>query len=105
MGGDVLHGARDRFEPVTARSGELLQNELDRFELLLTDLLEISRFDAGAAVPHLQDGDPEGLAHRVGRLVPPLGDARPNQAAAPARLGAAPGGEQGWLLWRPYPVE
>ncbi len=50
MAGDVLHDARERFDPVTARSAELLQNELDRFELLLTDLLEISRFDAGAAV-------------------------------------------------------
>ncbi|MGI3780674.1 MAG: ATP-binding protein, partial [Janthinobacterium lividum] len=31
-----------------ARSAELLQTELDRFESLLNDLLEISRFDAGA---------------------------------------------------------
>src|SRR3954467_9727776 len=55
MAGDVLYDARDRFDPVTARSAELLQNELDRFELLLTDLLEISRFDAGAAVLELED--------------------------------------------------
>ena len=49
MAGDVLYDARQRFDPVTARSAELLQKELDRFELLLSDLLEISRFDAGAA--------------------------------------------------------
>jgi two-component system sensor histidine kinase MtrB len=49
MAADVLHDAKDRFDPVTARSAELLQNELDRFQELLTDLLEISRFDAGAA--------------------------------------------------------
>ena len=50
MAGDVLHDARDDFDPVTARAAELLQTELDRFETLLADLLEISRFDAGAAV-------------------------------------------------------
>ena len=47
MAAEVLHEARDDFDPVTARSAELLQTELDRFEALLTDLLEISRFDAG----------------------------------------------------------
>jgi two-component system sensor histidine kinase MtrB len=50
MAAEVLHDARDEFDPVAARSAELLQNEVDRFEALLTDLLEISRFDAGAAV-------------------------------------------------------
>ena len=65
MAGDVLHDARDRFDPVTARSAELLQKELDRFELLLTDLLEISRFDAGAAVLDLEDVNLVDVAHRV----------------------------------------
>jgi two-component system sensor histidine kinase MtrB len=69
MAGDVLHDARERFDPVTARSAELLQNELDRFELLLTDLLEISRFDAGAAVLDLEDVDLAEVAHRVARSV------------------------------------
>jgi two-component system sensor histidine kinase MtrB len=79
MAGDVLYDARERFDPVTARAAELLQNELDRFELLLTDLLEISRFDAGAAVLHLEDVDLEELAHRVVRSVRPLADARRTQ--------------------------
>jgi two-component system sensor histidine kinase MtrB len=65
MAGDVLHDARQTFDPVTARAAELLQNELDRFELLLTDLLEISRFDAGAAALHLEDVDLEEIARRV----------------------------------------
>ena len=76
MAGDVLHDARERFDPATARSAELLQKELDRFELLLTDLLEISRFDAGAAVLHLEDVDLADLAHRVVRSVEPLADRR-----------------------------
>ena len=49
MAADVLHANRRGFEPPAARSAELLAAELDRFEELLTDLLEISRFDAGAA--------------------------------------------------------
>ncbi|MGZ4633497.1 MAG: MtrAB system histidine kinase MtrB, partial [Actinomycetes bacterium] len=65
MAGDVLHDARDRFDPATARSAELLQKELDRFELLLTDLLEISRFDAGAAVLDLEDVNLADVAHRI----------------------------------------
>jgi two-component system, OmpR family, sensor histidine kinase MtrB len=65
MAGDVLHDARHQFDPSTARAAELLQKELDRFELLLSDLLEISRFDAGAAVLDLEDVDLVDLAHRV----------------------------------------
>ena len=76
MAGDVLHDARDRFDPVTARSAELLQKELDRFELLLTDLLEISRFDAGAAVLDLEDVNLVDVAHRVAESTRPLAEAR-----------------------------
>jgi two-component system sensor histidine kinase MtrB len=76
MAGDVLHDARDRFDPATARSAELLQKELDRFELLLTDLLEISRFDAGAAVLHLEDVNLVDLAHRVAESTMPLAERR-----------------------------
>jgi two-component system sensor histidine kinase MtrB len=65
MAADVLHDAKDGFDPVTARSAELLQNELDRFQDLLTDLLEISRFDAGAANLELETIDLTALARRV----------------------------------------
>ncbi len=49
MAADVLHASREEFPPGLARSAELLVDELDRFEQLLTDLLEISRLDAGVA--------------------------------------------------------
>jgi len=65
MAGDVLHDARHGFEPATARAAELLQTELDRFETLLVDLLEISRFDAGAAVLEAEDVNLVDVAHRV----------------------------------------
>jgi two-component system, OmpR family, sensor histidine kinase MtrB len=65
MAGDVLHDARDDFDPATARAAELLQTELDRFETLLGDLLEISRFDAGAAVLDTDDVNLVDVAHRI----------------------------------------
>jgi two-component system sensor histidine kinase MtrB len=65
MAGDVLHDARQGFDPVTSRAAELLQTELDRFETLLSDLLEISRFDAGAAVLDVGDVNLVDVAHRV----------------------------------------
>jgi two-component system, OmpR family, sensor histidine kinase MtrB len=65
MAADVLHEARQDFDPVTARSAELLQRELDRFEGLLTDLLEISRFDAGAAALDLSEVDVRDVASQV----------------------------------------
>ncbi|MEJ7706692.1 MAG: MtrAB system histidine kinase MtrB [Nocardioidaceae bacterium] len=65
MAADVLHDARPTFDGATARSAELLQAELDRFELLLTDLLEISRFDAGAAQLDLADVDLRDVVQRV----------------------------------------
>jgi len=49
MASEVLYDSRERFDPQTARSAELLKRELDRFESLLSDLLDLSRFDAGAA--------------------------------------------------------
>jgi two-component system sensor histidine kinase MtrB len=65
MAGDVLHDARADFDPVTSRAAELLQTELDRFETLLADRLEISRFDAGAAVLDAEDVDLVDVARRV----------------------------------------
>jgi two-component system, OmpR family, sensor histidine kinase MtrB len=65
MAADLLHERRATFDPATARAAELLQGELDRFEGLLSDLLEISRFDAGAAALTLTDVDLGALARRV----------------------------------------
>ncbi|NUR58859.1 MAG: HAMP domain-containing histidine kinase [Catenulispora sp.] len=65
MAADVLHDAREDFSGPTARSAELLQTQLDRFEELLGDLLEISRFDAGAAVLDAEPVDLRALVRRV----------------------------------------
>ncbi|ADD41546.1 MtrAB system histidine kinase MtrB [Stackebrandtia nassauensis] len=49
MAADLLYDSKHDFPPTAARSTELLHDELNRFEELLGDLLEISRFDAGFA--------------------------------------------------------
>jgi two-component system sensor histidine kinase MtrB len=66
MAADLIHDSRTGFEPAVSRSAELLHNELDRFEELLADLLEISRFDAGAAA---LDSDLTDLRVTVARAV------------------------------------
>ncbi len=65
MAGDLIHDSRGDFDPAVSRSAELLHNELDRFEALLFDLLEISRFDAGAAVLDLEPTDTRMVVARV----------------------------------------
>ncbi len=65
MAADVLHDSRGHFPPAAARSAELLQAELNRFEDLLTDLLEISRYDAGAASLEAEPVDLVALVARV----------------------------------------
>lgn len=49
MAADLLYDGRDDLDPIQRRSVELLDKELNRFETLLTELLEISRHDAGMA--------------------------------------------------------
>ncbi len=62
LAADLIYDGRDQLAPVEERSAELMRKELDRFEALLADLLEISRFDAGAAELTADEID-------VGRLV------------------------------------
>jgi two-component system sensor histidine kinase MtrB len=49
MAAELLYGGREEMDPSFQRSTELLYHQVDRFESLLSDLLEISRFDAGSA--------------------------------------------------------
>ncbi|MFN2538875.1 MAG: MtrAB system histidine kinase MtrB [Mycobacteriales bacterium] len=72
MAADVLHEARTDFPLAAARSAELLQAELGRFEQLLSELLEISRYDAGDARVDAEPTDLVALVHRVADAVQPL---------------------------------
>jgi two-component system sensor histidine kinase MtrB len=64
MASEIIHASRDQFDPNIARSAELLVAQIDRFERLLEDLLEISRFDAEAAILESVEFDVVSLATR-----------------------------------------
>jgi two-component system sensor histidine kinase MtrB len=70
MASEVLYNHRTTFEAPVARSAELLVAQLDRFERLLEDLLEVSRFDAEVAVLEPVDFD---LLALIKRCVSDLG--------------------------------
>lgn len=61
-------------DPVQVRSVELMRAQMERLELLLADLLEISRFDAGAAQLSLEDCDIVDLVRSEISDVTPLAD-------------------------------
>lgn len=65
MAGEMLYDLREDFDPTSKRSAELLMLQLDRFEDLLGDLLEISRFDAGAATLDAERRDMRDVADRA----------------------------------------
>lgn len=87
LAADMINDQRDEFDPATARAAELLNAQVQRFETLLTDLLEISRYDAGSvqleleatSLAHLAEdviGSMQQLAEQHGsdvRLVAPGG--------------------------------
>jgi two-component system sensor histidine kinase MtrB len=64
MASEVIYSTKDTFDPIVARSAELLVAQLDRFEKLLEDLLEVSRFDAEVAVLEAVDFDMVQLVQR-----------------------------------------
>ena len=65
MAAEVLYLSRDEFSTVNARSTELLYDQVERFQGLLNDLLEISRFDAGAAQLAETKTDVEAVVSRA----------------------------------------
>lgn len=66
LAGDVLYGQREEFAPPTSRTVELLRTQTDRFETLLADLLEISRYDAGSVE---LETEPTNLVHLAGDAI------------------------------------
>ncbi len=65
MAAEVLLEAKDTFDVSAARSAELLQGQLERFQDLLEDLLEISRHDANAATLDADSVDISDLVRRA----------------------------------------
>lgn len=74
MAAEVLYDSRRDFDPINQRSTELLYHQVERFQALLADLLEISRFDAGAAEVAAEKTDILHLAADVILTARPLAD-------------------------------
>ena len=92
MAAEVLHEhAADGGDAIARRSAQLLVDELDRFESLLGDLLEISRLDAGDGRARRRAGRRarRGAARRRDRAPPRRRDRHP-AAARPHRGGRSP---------------
>lgn len=71
MAADMLHDNRESMEPLYKRSTELLYEQVDRFDNLLADLLEISRFDAGSQTLEIVSGDFMAVLDEVLKAVQP----------------------------------
>lgn len=65
MAAEVIYQQKSKFDLNTSRSSELLINQIDRFELLLSDLLEVSKFDAQAASVGVADFDLGNLLRKT----------------------------------------
>ena len=72
MAADLLHDKRHELPPDDARAVELLQNQLNRFEALLADLLETSRQDAGSVQLDYEEVNLRAMCERVAAALEPL---------------------------------
>jgi two-component system, OmpR family, sensor histidine kinase MtrB len=73
---DVLFAAREDMAAAPGRSAELLQSQIDRFESLLTDLLEISRYDANVATLDAEPVDVCDVARQSADVAQQLAERR-----------------------------
>lgn len=86
MAAEVLYDARDDFDPINKRSSELLFHQVERFELLLADLLEISRFDAGVADLDAESLDIFSVIHSVIDGATPVAQANHSELVVVTRI-------------------
>lgn len=87
LAGDVLYDQRDTFPATTARTAELLHAQTQRFETLLADLLEMSRYDAGAVTLEIEPTNLVRLVEDAIERLAPLAEEKQTEV----RL-LAPGG-------------
>lgn len=76
LAGDVIFASREKLEPAALRSAELLHDQIERFQVLLNDLLEISRYDAGAVAAELEIQDLNGVVGSAIAGLEPLAQSR-----------------------------
>ena len=61
LSSDLLFESRDMYPVDAKRAAEILHDQIDRFDRLLSDLLEISRYDAAGVTPHFELQDMNGI--------------------------------------------
>jgi two-component system sensor histidine kinase MtrB len=76
LAGDLIFEGRENLDPSLKRSAEIMQGQIERFEVLLNDLLEISRYDAGAVRPELEIHDLNQVASSAIASIDPLASKR-----------------------------
>ena len=76
MASDVLFGAKGELDAAAGRAAELLESQIERFESLLTDLLEISRYDANAATLEAEPVDIAAIVRQSADVAQQLAERR-----------------------------
>ncbi len=61
LSADVIEQRREELPPAARRQLDRLREQIDRFQNLLVDLLEMSRYDAGAVTAEFEEADINGL--------------------------------------------
>lgn len=87
LAADILNDRRESFDPAASRAAELLHAQVQRFETMLGDLLEISRYDAGSVQ---LEWEPTSLAHLAEDIIAEM-EQLAEQHGSDVRL-VAPGG-------------
>lgn len=76
LAADMLNDQRESFDATTSRTAELLFTQVQRFDTMLADLLEISRYDAGSVQLELEPVSLAQLAEDVVEQLRPLAEGR-----------------------------
>ncbi|MBT2485427.1 MULTISPECIES: MtrAB system histidine kinase MtrB [unclassified Microbacterium] len=90
LAADMLNDRRSEFDPTTARAAELLHAQVQRFETLLSDLLEISRYDAGSVQLELEATSLAHLAEDIIEQMHPLAEGHGSELRLVAPGGYSP---------------
>jgi two-component system sensor histidine kinase MtrB len=90
MAADYIHAARTGLPPDAQRAAVLLERELERFENLLEDLLEISRFDAGVINLEPVEVDLGSLLDEVVDALDPIAHGRKVDVGLAVERGQGP---------------
>jgi len=90
LAAEMINDTRSEFDPVTARTAELLHTQVQRFETLLSDLLEISRYDAGSVQLEVEATSLAQLAEEMVDQLRPLAAAHDTELRLVAPGGYSP---------------